>query len=187
MLVFVLGSVAACAGLLGIEGPSEPAPGDAGDGAVPDGDGGAAEVAVGDSPSPQDSPPEGADVHEGGDEDALSDGSGAPQRIIPCGITQCMGIDVCCYTTPLMPFGCLKPSECSAQGGNPVECVGPEDCAPGQECCGGAQLTGGFFMVCTSATACNQAIACHVSTATCDCKSTPLSCLPLSTCDGRCM
>jgi hypothetical protein len=157
-MIGTLGGVAACAGILGIDSPSEPgAMVDAGDEAVPDG-------AAGDALPSEDAPTasSGGDAEDGGPED---DSSGALASGVPCGNTVCPNGFACCYTAPREPIRCMTTIDCTAQGGDPVECDGPEDCAQGQECCGGLQLSGRFLMVCTQAKDCSQAVACPLARA----------------------
>jgi hypothetical protein len=185
LIIGTLVCVAACAGLLGIESPSEPAPaGDAGDGSVP-------EDAVGpdiDAARPDDAPSESnrGDADDGG---LQGDSSGEPAIGVPCvGNTFCTYPVACCYASTVEPIGCKLPTDCMASGGNSVQCDGREDCPAGQVCCGGVQpTTGSFVMSCTDLTSCSAAAACHVSSALCDCKQPGMGpCLPVKTCEGRC-
>jgi hypothetical protein len=173
LLVCVLGSVAACAGLLGIEGPSEPGPlDDAGDVATPD------DVTV-DAVVPDAVPLEDAPL--------ASDADSSDGASVPCGNTTCLSPSACCYASPLQPIGCQAPMDCLAHAGNPVQCDGPEDCGQGEVCCGGVQqATGGFWLLCGETTGCKQAVACHPSDVHCDCQAAPHSCIPVMTCGGRC-
>jgi hypothetical protein len=177
-MIGALVAVAACAGLLGIESPSEPgAMGDASDESVPEG-------AAGDALPPEDAPPVGADGDEG---DNAADGSGLPTLGVPCGTERCTGEAVCCYRSmPPTPLGCKTRSDCTAQGGNSTaSCDGPEDCLSGQACCvDTAPGGGGFSTRCDFLERCAGVTACHPLMATCDCKAS--ACVPYTTCGLHC-
>jgi hypothetical protein len=174
--VGVLGCLAACAGLLGIEGPSDRgAIGDAGDGAVPDGD------VVADAPVV-------ADV-EGLADGGAVDGAGGdpPLKGVRCGTDLCeLGL-VCCYQSATKPLGCMNVGLCATMAGGRVACDGDEDCA-GKVCC--ASLGNGpadFVTDCVDG-ACSGARPCHTAATepSCNCLPSGNRCLPFTTCDGRC-
>jgi hypothetical protein len=147
------------------------------------GDGGGPEDAPGEALPLEDSPPVGVDGHEGGGDVAPpSDGSSLG---VPCGDTSCEGAFVCCYGPS--PIRCMTPSDCHGLGGSLGGCDGPEDCVPGQVCCAVAQSAGGFALQCEPHVDCIGPIACHPSASVCDCKAATTPCLPVETCEGKCL
>jgi hypothetical protein len=184
LMIGTLGCVVACASLLGIEEPSERVNSEA-DGAAgtPDAsDAGSALAPDVDAATINDAVPT---------DDAAADGgfqvneSGMPTLGVPCGLTSCTGAFVCCYGPS--PTRCMLPSDCSGLGGNPVACDGPEDCASHQVCCAEARDGGGFALQCETQIDCKGPVACHVLASVCDCKAPAPPCLPVPTCEGRCL
>jgi hypothetical protein len=193
LTIGTLGSLAACAGLLGIESPSDRA-GSEGDGDAAAPDGGEA----GDEVGPDVVAADGADAHEAGGADgaAADEGGGSPDSAgdaavgVPCGDKFCTAPLVCCYKAGTVAEDCTTETACEAEGKSYVVCDGPEDCG-GNACCvppGGPP--GGFKVVCSILAECpssSSATVCRVGTGTCDCMLGPNDCLPVTTCDGHCM
>jgi hypothetical protein len=183
-LIGALGFVGACAGLLGIESPSDPvgseaAPRDAGDA------GDVGEDAPGDGSLAGDV---GA-AFDGADDGSAPD-SAASVIGVPCGSVTCTVPAACCYgKAPVVPLGCMTSDDCGVLGDNIEECDGPEDCLPGNLCCVEVAASGGGFSLrCAPPDKCGAPTACHPATATCKCELSRDGCLPatIRTCDGRC-
>jgi hypothetical protein len=192
LMIGTLGCVAACAGLLGIEEPSErvnsEADGAAGTPDASDAGSALADVgAAGDAAPLEDASPEssGGDAADG----SAPDSAGEAAVGVPCVGRSCSDGLACCYTSPTMPETCSLPATCTANGKSYVACDGPEDCG-GQACCINTVAPhGAFGAVCSDTATCPapNATVCHVGDGACDCKAGPNDCLPVTTCDGRCM
>jgi hypothetical protein len=180
MFVGVLGAVAACASVLGIENPSEPAGSDAG--------GEAAAVDVKAEVDDADDARLFPDVAEADPptDGSVSDGPATTADGVPCGSGRCAPGSVCCYPSSGTPT-CTTTGECANTSNKFTACDGAEDCS-GHACCVFV-TTGHFQAVCGSSTGCQGGVpeACHTDAgSTCNCKPVPNACLPLATCDGRC-
>jgi hypothetical protein len=178
MFVGVLGGVAACASLLGIDSPSDRGGAKADSEAAPPD----AEDVLG--PDVDAARPDARDANDGGLQD---DSSGESAAGVQCGDSPCLSPFACCYASPLSPMGCRPATDCMISAGNPVQCDGPEDCGPGQICCVNAPPVGGFTALCLTEVDCKGPVACHSKSANCDCTMPAGPCLPVKTCDGRCM
>jgi hypothetical protein len=188
LTIGTLGSVAACAGLLGIESPSDRSGSEGDDATAPDGG------EAGDEVGPDVVAADGADAHEaGGADGADADEGGGPDSAgevavgVLCGGVLCAPHLACCYSSRTISEGCKQSNNCAGTDSF-VLCDGPEDCG-GHACCIGPGRSGGFEAACSGASTCpaGGAIVCHAGIDTCDCRLGPNGCLPVTTCDGRCM
>jgi hypothetical protein len=174
-MIGTLGCVAACAGILGIEGPSEQGPmGDA-DGAVRDGAAVAPDVGEADAPAPV------GDALTTRDQEAAAE----PVVGVPCNGDTCTGGLGCCQSS----LRCAIPANCV--GSSFLLCDGPEDC-DGGVCCANHQGPGEAFLASCRPDGCPGGMAvlvCQPGQAPCptDCKQGAGTCSLVRTCGGTCL
>jgi hypothetical protein len=176
-MIGALGCIAACASVLGIELPSEQGPIGGVDAAASDG------AELEDMPDAPDAAEAGLTL------DGSEQESGGEGGYVPCGPHVCTGGFVCCYSTDMHPLGCQSPAECAGSTGRYVACAGPEDCG-GNACCVHVESVGqGFMVACSPSTTCeiDAPVACKAADGACHCRPAPNACLPVMTCEGRCM
>jgi len=68
--------------------------------------------------------------------DTGTDTSPPSTRSISCGITKCVGTQICCNAADASGAYCVEPGNCPNTIGSVIACDDPTDCLPGYRCCG---------------------------------------------------